>query len=500
MTAEDAQKWAALKKASEALAEKSQRPHIPGMSVSVWGNQDPGDDSMLSRNPYAAQPPFPFLDDMQPVAPMDRVDKPTEGGLLGSAPETPGNSPRAVFPMLANDFVPEYNHPQDFPWDIEHVEEDGPYKPLNERDGGSVVAKADRVRPFGQYVTDPRVNYPNIAPADRVGNMGHYVVATEDKVPGKFGRYFEQLKGGEGARQVLKNVNQIVEATDKNKDKSINQEEYNEEVKGRQMKDDETVQKLWTRYQTREGDAMTLEDFYRMAGTGFDLGAKFDRPDVIGHQSIPQALNLGFWGQATGCKEGQYAVGAALKVMKANNEDASADNTALNALKLVCDDGEEVVSTPEGPDGEWTEAGRCPDGQVVFGVQARNKGLGSGMDNTALNSLQFLCRSRDFVKSSKLRFGEPPKDWKETSPLSPTTWVPGTVGEEGGWEPEFRCRGQQGGILCGMQPRLEVGKGELDDMGLTDMRFYCCGTEDRRPQNEATPATGTFPTKTIVPV
>merc|ERR1719456_2032081 len=167
-TAEDAQKWAALKKASEALgAENSRRPHFPGMSVSVWGNQDPGDDSMLSRNPYAAQPPFPFLDDMQPVAPYDRVDKPTEGGLLGSAPETPGNSPRAVFPMLANDFVPEYNHPKDFPWDDDTEEVEGPFRPLNERDGPSVVAKADRVRPFGHFETRAKVNYPNVAPADR---------------------------------------------------------------------------------------------------------------------------------------------------------------------------------------------------------------------------------------------------------------------------------------------------------------------------------------------
>merc|ERR1719473_1297915 len=98
-----------------------------------------------------------------------------------------------------------------------------------------------------------------------------------------------------------------------------------------------------------------------------------------------------------------------------------------------------------------------------------------------MNDIEFYCRTQSLNASALLRFGKPkpPIGVSATVGMATQTIVgDGDVPTQGGWGPKFVCHGF--GLLCGLQARVEPefnieGDGvNKDDLGLTDMRLFCC--------------------------
>eukprot|EP00746_Dinoflagellata_sp_MGD_P007103 gnl/MRDRNA2_/MRDRNA2_114025_c0_seq1.p1 gnl/MRDRNA2_/MRDRNA2_114025_c0~~gnl/MRDRNA2_/MRDRNA2_114025_c0_seq1.p1 ORF type:complete len:535 (+),score=107.54 gnl/MRDRNA2_/MRDRNA2_114025_c0_seq1:72-1676(+) len=446
-------------------------------------------------NPWAKSRDLRILDDLKPTAPFDRVDREGMASVMGDAPLGPGekgfNHPEgmAVYEGVKSDYVPPYQHPNPFPYEAEDTRcKDSRQVPLADR---VVVGKADRLRPYGAYEWRPSVNYPLVAPMDRI-RPGPHPVASEDRIADKYAKYFEQLYDGEQRRIGLQYLVDALKTADTDGDGSISRDEFDGVVEGHQKKSKDEADRLWGRYHMTLSEDMNAEEFIAMANDGFDLGY-VNRSDV-GMVLMPQCpASFGFWGGGLACQNGSFVIGASIQVKPIAEGNASVDNTALNNIKLVCDDGSEIQSMGN-DEGEWSEVGQCPEGQKMYGFSARNQPFGPGRDNTGLNDIKFLCRSEDLNNISTIRFGD--KNGPEGQGESKDAiWVPLTVANEGGWGPEFNCGSS--GLICGIQTRVQLA-GEAnetallqkskamqvpkveenpllkDAMGITDMRVFCC--------------------------
>ena len=86
---------------------------------------------------------------------------------------------------------------------------------------------------------------------------------------------------------------------------------------------------------------------------------------MYSHQTIG---NFGNWGNTEKCAEGRYARGFRLK-----SEAPDGDDTALNAVQLVCSDGLAVTSSV-GPYGKWMPTKDCGREPIVaFKIQIEKR-------------------------------------------------------------------------------------------------------------------------------
>uniref|UniRef100_A0A8C6XEL7 Vitelline membrane outer layer protein 1 homolog n=1 Tax=Naja naja TaxID=35670 RepID=A0A8C6XEL7_NAJNA len=155
--------------------------------------------------------------------------------------------------------------------------------------------------------------------------------------------------------------------------------------------------------------------------------------------SVPNGGSWGEWGPASFCSYG-YANGFSLKVEK---EQVLGDNTAVNGIRLYCNDSTEIESRV-GPWGTWTRKRLCPGGYLVtfsLRVEPHQKML----DDTAVNNIGFKCSGG----ANLIGFG--------------TKW-----GKFGPWSDSCSIG------ICGMKTRVEDAQGISDDTALNDVLFYCC--------------------------
>jgi hypothetical protein len=475
------------------------------------------DDGPFGQNPYAVYKSARVVDDLDPTAPYDRVDRTWVPTLSGSQSAQPGTEaqdvPPAQYGGARPDYVPPYLHPRPFPEEYPPKQKHDVIIPLKDKE---VIAHIDRLRfkDFDENLFNPLGMYPLTAPADKINN-GPYPVAGLDKVPKLYDRYFDQSYQREAERQTAKMLNKQFKQVSGN-DTAISHAEYDNELQGRQGKTPEQADNLWNEYHIAEIDDMTKNEFMNLAKTGFDLGKDFlARQDLSAILKPPQAANMGYWGGGKACPTGTYITGAAIKVMPTSD---TADNTGLNGVKFKCGDGSEI-KTVEGPDGAWTDWAECPAGQKAHSVSIRIKAYTIGQDNSGINDLMFKCRSEAGDQHSTLMFGTKVPQQDQTGyvfvngayiPKSQTTVDDeafivgnGTPGTEGGWSQELLCG--VNGALCGGQGRLfhseaavapvtamlqvdshasrgnhsHASRGNLDqdNMGITDFRFYCCSAD-----------------------
>ncbi|XP_073479127.1 vitelline membrane outer layer protein 1-like [Aquarana catesbeiana] len=153
----------------------------------------------------------------------------------------------------------------------------------------------------------------------------------------------------------------------------------------------------------------------------------------------------GDWGEMYMCPPGTVATGFDLKVEPPQR---AGDDTALNAIKLLCTKPEESdiyaeITSTTGRWGSWTGIQWCPSGALIsFALKVESY---QDNDNTAANNIKFQCSDNNILTGNGGRWGTF-CDWSDI------------------------C---QSGI-CGIRTRVEPPQGGEDDTALNNVEFRCC--------------------------
>mmetsp|Transcript_96859 Transcript_96859/g.172383 ORF Transcript_96859/g.172383 Transcript_96859/m.172383 type:complete len:524 (-) Transcript_96859:49-1620(-) len=426
------------------------------------------------------QKPLFVIRDLDPTAPMDRLDGKNEHVSLTGAMPTDPIQTRSDFqndlkPPMAPDLMPatrirQRTFPQQAPRGRADsaagggLDSPGGSSPLIPMEKRRLIAKPDRLRPGvgppvvgslkAELIDDPADNYPLAAPVDKMAGGETEAVAPLDVVPKEISTYLEQRAVRDSVRLTEKALAEEWERVDQNLDGVVSIEEFGVEMNLRQGKSQEEATRLWEKYHQSENWFMTKEEFKRLARTGYDLGT-IPREDASTMLKAANLQGTGYWGSGASCPSSTYVTGAKIKVQKG----AAKDRTGINALKFHCSDGSEV-STAEGLDGIWTPWRDCPEGQAVYSFRAQGSPPARGFDDAGMVNVEFSCRKPDLSDLSKLSFpGAKPS--KEDVPAS-----------QGGWSKELQCGPRE--AVCGAQANV-VKEGE-DKMGVADLRVYCCNS------------------------
>ncbi|XP_075434352.1 uncharacterized protein LOC142471433 [Ascaphus truei] len=152
----------------------------------------------------------------------------------------------------------------------------------------------------------------------------------------------------------------------------------------------------------------------------------------------------GDWGDLQTCPDGYYARAFSLKV---EGNQGSGDDTALNAIRLLCvssNNEEYSIQSTEGPWGSWTSPVWCPNGNLIaFSLRVETP-LWFG-DDTAANNIMFKCSDNSILEGSGQSWGTY-EGWSESCQIG----------------------------ICGIQTKVEPTQGDGDDTALNDVKFTCC--------------------------
>merc|ERR1712002_1205706 len=155
----------------------------------------------------------------------------------------------------------------------------------------------------------------------------------------------------------------------------------------------------------------------------------------------------GDWGDIEYCRSGSFAHGFQLR---SEPPQGSGDDTALNAIGLLCRDPHrgpfrKFITSAQGKWGEWTGFVFCPGGPIT-GIRVREEGRQGLGDDTALNDISLSC-SRLFSISADVK----------------TSW--------GVWKDWQYC--PEGFAVAGLRTRVESPQGSGDDTALNGVELYC---------------------------
>ncbi|XP_045168615.2 vitelline membrane outer layer protein 1 homolog [Mercenaria mercenaria] len=209
-------------------------------------------------------------------------------------------------------------------------------------------------------------------------------------------------------------------------------------------------------------DAGVTEDFYtedRTKSSVAESEENVDNSRVVKTLAVTNGGPWGKWGPAQYCPKGSYAIGYDMKI----EPKQKVDNTALNAIKLVCEslDGDETgeITSTQGHWGSWVGRTLCPSESgerlhlTSFDLQVQPK-RGAFKDDTAANYVKFRCRCGC---GHQYEINKPPGH--------------GLFGTWGAWSDE--C--PHGTSICGIKTKVEKPRGPFrDDTALNDVKFYCC--------------------------
>jgi hypothetical protein len=138
--------------------------------------------------------------------------------------------------------------------------------------------------------------------------------------------------------------------------------------------------------------------------------------------------------------------------MRVEGSQGGGDDTALNSVQLLCRNpstgATEWVSSYDGLWGSWNGSASCTNsGQYLKGAQMRIEGSQGGGDDTAANNVAFSCTD------------------------STTIQAPGGQGW-GSWGGYASCPASS--AVCGLSIRFEGSQGGGDDTAMNGLELLCC--------------------------
>jgi hypothetical protein len=169
-----------------------------------------------------------------------------------------------------------------------------------------------------------------------------------------------------------------------------------------------------------------------------------------GVQSVIET-NPGSWGSWQAmryCPEGSFAVGYRMRVEPARGSDI--DDSALNAVELVCMNDQGTlsrVSAHDGIWGAWNQDAFCANGGFVTGANMRFESSRGSGDDTGGNDVIARCSTgADIHAPGGTTFGA----WQgmKTCPVNTS--------------------------VCGISVRFESSRGSDDDSAMNAARLACC--------------------------
>jgi hypothetical protein len=170
----------------------------------------------------------------------------------------------------------------------------------------------------------------------------------------------------------------------------------------------------------------------------------------------------GTWGNSQYCPAGEFAYGLRTRIEASQG---GGDDTALNTIQLLCRPETSsatpettIIKSKEGFWGDWSSWAKCSPQQLLVSYELKVEGNQGSGDDTAANSIKMGCRS---ISSSS---GTP------TSVLEPKP-----TSASGAWGTYVGYReAPVGTAICGIQTKVEDKQGSKDDTALNDVKFFHC--------------------------
>ena len=181
--------------------------------------------------------------------------------------------------------------------------------------------------------------------------------------------------------------------------------------------------------------------------------------------TVTNGLAVGEFAPMQYCGSGSYAGGMKVRESEWQGpgwQDPGTDDTAINAMTLHCLNETTLqhttnITSNDGVAGEWITPQTCPTDYWIVSFKLQVEGLFAdyAVDDTGVNRINVLCRGPGLAGTDTVELTSGSQDW----------------GSYGAWS--ATC--PSGQAVCGLSSRSHEFQGlQGDDLGLTDVRMFCC--------------------------
>ena len=200
------------------------------------------------------------------------------------------------------------------------------------------------------------------------------------------------------------------------------------------------------------------------SGEGVDEEIRSDYSSTLESPILPNQESWGVWEGMKYCEEGMWAIGAQLKVESKLGIRYGTDDTALNAVRLLCapfgvfNQESAIVESHPGNWGKWRKKYYCRD-SLLIGFQLRSEGNQGARDDTGANNIRLRCSSK---RNREVEMDG--LDWGE-------------------WTARQTC--PRGTAVCGVnvknvRPLRDTHDRLGDDVSATAVNIACCNVAEVR--------------------